>query len=585
MTATPVQAPISAPHQILCVLEEDLRDLHLQVNKTFLNLGNTLQSISARSRAMATLATSVVELASAGASTRIVEMLNVVLVDTERIRDLTETSSRQMQLVFDGLHRSRSALAVLAQLPDVLNAVRILWKIEGEKLQREAMDVSGLAADIGTLKKEVDYNVRAMDNEAERLVRLVAGGSRRLSAIEEHEREEAGNLIHHARAVLNALQERAVSSDHAARLVEAQYAGIRDAIDKIVMLLQSEDIARQRMEHIEQAMRQAVAAAERGEPQDHYVPIIILQRAQLLDARDFLVNSIQSIKESVTSLPAMVGSLTRETDDLASEHSQTGHALKSDIERGLAAVSSVLGRFSASARAIVSTVDNVVPALKGMARSADKLSQIENAIRIIAINAAIKTGQLGGRGTIIGALAERLQDATTESEEHTHAVVQALKGIEQSLQLISEHGIDKENRVLNPDAMRAVHMDVHSILADVLEASQKLATQLASLLELAQKLREEIEVARSVSEEASSTEDRFDFVIKSLDKSLEQLGAASLPELHDRTREKLTALAATYSMESQRKVHRSLIETIPSEKVAARPDNQNSDLGDNVELF
>ncbi len=585
MTAGTAQTSVTPAIQGgACVLEENLRDLNVKIGNTFLGLGTALQSISARSREITTLSRSTVALTATKDSEQMVKTLHTVLSDTERVLDLTDTSNRQLREILCCLQRARLSLAALAQLPDVLNAVRILWTIEGGRLQDTAVDVSSLAADIAALKQEVESNVNGMVDEATRLTDLVVSGAQRLRITEMQEREEATGLIQYARSVVGALQAKAESSQKAASRIEEQYVAIRDAIDKIVLLLQSEDIARQRMEHIAKALQQASLASESGELAEQYVTVLALQRSQLLDVRDFLVTSICSIADSLRSLVPRVEALTHETAALASETDESGRSLKTDIEQGLVAVSSVLEPLSVSARAVVTTVDNVVPALAGMAKSAQILSGVEKSIRIIAINAAIKTSQVGEQGESIGILARKLQNANAQSEGQTRGFLEALQGIEHALALIAKHGIDKESRLLDTAAVRVVHAEINSLLSVVLQAGRDLAAQLGSLLAMSQELRDEIEGACRVASQAAETTEKFDSVMSILDGSLAQAGGPISSELPRASKEAAAALATTYSMESQRKVHRTVVGSSLDESTPGAA-NENSDLGDNVELF
>jgi hypothetical protein len=338
------------------------------------------------------------------------------------------------------------------------------------------------------------------------------------------------------------------------------------------------------MEHIAKALQQASLALEAGELTENYSTVLALQRSQLLDVRDFLVTSIGSIADSLRSLVPRVEALTHETAALASETDESGRSLKTDIEQGLVAVSSVLEPLSVSARAVVTTVDNVVPALAGMAKSAQILSGVEKSIRIIAINAAIKTSQVGEQGESIGILARKLQNANAQSEGQTRGFLEALQGIEHGLALIAKHGIDKESRLLDTAAVRVVHAEIISLLSIVLQAGRDLAAQLGSLLAMSQELRDEIEGACRVASQAAETTEKFDSVMKILDGSLAQFGGPTPAELPRASKEAAAALATTYSMESQRKVHRTVVGTSLDESTPGAA-NENSDLGDNVELF
>jgi hypothetical protein len=582
--ATMPDRALQAP-TILNALQEDLSGLNGSVTKAFLALGGALQSIAARSREVTALSQSAAGLTAADDSDRTIATLTEILADTERVEKLAEISQIHMSDILLCLKQSRSPLSHLAELPDSLNAVAMLSRIEGSRLQTAAVDVSGLATDIRDLRKQVLYNVNVIAEQADRLTHLVAASVQHLGTITTQGQEHARNLVDQGRSVIEAMQVQTKSSKVAAAKIDEQYAAIRSATDKIVMSLQAEDMARQRVEHVQQALRQASLAAEAGEPQEKYLGILVLQRSQLLSTRDFLGDSILSIGNNLRSLLPRVESLAGETAALAAETDRDGRSLAAAIEAGLGAVSSVFGRFSASARAVVATVENVVPALKGMTKGARELAEIEVAIKLIAVNAAIKTSQLGEHGLTIGVLASELQKVNAENGEYTRSVLDALQRIDLALKALLGHGISQDSRVLKASAAQEVEAEVNALSATVLNSSHELAVKLSGLQEISRTLRAEIENACDVAKHAGGATAAFDSVLRTLDLNFEQLGGVWSAELEKTVKEEMVDLASTYSMQSQRDVHEKLLGGTEGGKTTPPATTDAGELGDNVELF
>jgi len=569
---------------ILHSLQEKLQTLSACIAKEFLAVGAALQSISTRTREITALSQSAARLSSTAESEKTIETLHDILADTERVQDLAETSQIQMPQILACLEHSRSPLALLAKLPYLLNAVGMLSRIESGRLKDTAVDISSLAADIENLKKQVEGNVNGIVKSAETLTLMVADTVHQLNTMKEEEREQARSLVEQARAVMESLQARAQSAKAAAAQIDEQYSAIRGASDKIVMSLQSEDMARQRVEHIQHALQQAALAAEAGEPPENYLSILALQRLQLVSTRDFLAHAIQSLSENLHSLSPRVQSLTNETSALASETDRNGHSIATAIEEGLGAVAAVFGRFSVSARAIVATVENVLPALESMTKGAKELAEIEVSIQIIAINASVKTSQLRDRGATISVLAGELQNVNALSGSQTRTVLESLSGIDRALGALSNHGMTENSRVLKIDAAKEVNAEVSALSASVLRSSQELAASLSALLEMSRALGGEIESACQVANAAAATSESFDSILRTLDFNFEQLGGVGSAELESAIKEKMVTLASMYSMESEREVHQKLFNQ-PAANAGPEATSDAGDLGDNTELF
>jgi hypothetical protein len=221
-----------------------------------------------------------------------------------------------------------------------------------------------------------------------------------------------------------------------------------------------------------------------------------------------------------------------------------------------------------------------------MTKGANELADIEVSIQLIAVNAAIKTAQLGEQGATISVLASALQQVNVEGGAHTRTVLEALQGIDQALHAMSNHGMTENSRVLKAGAAQEVNAEVSALSAAVLESSEELAQKLSTLLEMSRTLAAEIENACEVANQARATSQAFDSVLKKLTLNYKQLGGVWTAELEVAVKEKMASLASTYHMESQREVHQKLFGgTSTSDEARPEATPEASDLGDNTELF
>ena len=77
------------------------------------------------------------------------------------------------------------------------------------------------------------------------------------------------------------------------------------------MSLQAEDIARQRVEHVQEAIRCVAVSLDAGERLESCAGVLALQRSQLAGTRDLLADSICTIQAGLQSLGPRIQEFSR----------------------------------------------------------------------------------------------------------------------------------------------------------------------------------------------------------------------------------------------------------------------------------
>ena len=571
-----------APAILLAPLQDDIRGLNACVAKEFYVLAGALQAIAGRAGEMAGLSRVATSLAASGESEQVIGTLQQILAGADGVQALAQTSRARLQEILECLEASRAPLSRLSQLPSLLKTVRRLARIQASRLSHSGVDVSSLAADIQNLAERIERDVATIAGELREPTELVTRGVRDLEEAKGEEQQQATDLIQHVRTVLASLRVRAETSRTAAQRMDEQYANIHGATNKIVMSLQSEDIARQRVEHVLEALGQASAALETGGPEADCATVVLLQRSQLLSTRDLLTDSIRCVFESLRSFRPRVEKLTSETAGLASETNQEGQSFAAAIEDGLGAVSTVFGRYSASARTVVSIVDRVVPAIAGVTQVAGELKKIASSLRFVALNARIETSHLADEGAAMRVMASEVQKITEQSTADTHIVLEGLSAMDQVLAGISSHGLTSVSSIIGTTDGKDAKKEISSLIDAVIRANQEMSAKLGALLDCAGVLRTELDSACQRSDQGDVIAQAFDEVLGNLDRTLARLGWTAGLVCGGENGGRAGGLNKLYSMQSERLVHEQLFN---SGENSLGEDGTPGDLGDNVELF
>ena len=568
---------------LLAGLQDELAGLKVSLAEQFQALADALRSLSSDARQIAGLSREAAALATAGRSSQALEMLQGILEDAERIHELGETSQEKLHTIPRHLAQSRVPLARLSKLPFFLSALATLSRIEGTRIRSGTADVKGLADDIEQLAQLIEKHIATIATEADKLSALAKHSVQQLDEAKSREHQQVKDLTRRGRSVIESFRKRADASTAAAGAIDERYAGIGTAIDRIVMSLQSEDMARQRIEHIQQALAQV--SLSDGRPAE--AAVLALQRAQLAGTRKLVSDSVDTIRTSLGSLTDHVEHLTADTTALAAQTDQDGKSFAVSMGEELGAVVSVIGQYAHSARALVATVEAVLPALTSMSSSASEIEDIQSSIQLIALNASIKTAHLGSQGAAMGVLASELQRITSHSEADSRVILQSLQAMDGALKAISGH--DLTSSALMSSRGEDVSGEVQRLSQTVSQSQQQISLKLTSVRETGDAIRDKLATACETAARRPAVEDRFESLLVKLGSVLEKLGHAE-GTMTDLTG-KDVLLSDLYSMKEERELHEQLF-GLPSadggskpEQVAEAAVNCSENLGDSIELF
>jgi hypothetical protein len=567
-------------------LQDGLRRLNACAAEVFLALGGALQSVATQARAVAGLSKSAISLGTAGKSDESMGKLQLILGDAIQVQAMGRVSRDKLHEVFGHLKRCHTPLSHLMKLPSVLSTVGMLYRIEASRLEGTSIkgvtiNVSSLTADMDQMGKEIGARVSAVGSEAARLAQLFQGGTEHMDQVEEQERGEAANLIQQTSAVIASFRARQLAANESALKIDKHYADMRLASDRIVMSLQSEDMARQRIERVQEALAQIASGADTGGLQAGDANILMLQRSQLLSTRGLLSEAIASVREGLRSLGPRLDTLAAESSSWASKTDKEGHSFSTEVKSKLTSLCSIFDSYLLSARNVVSTVDSVLPGLAAMTNAVNEVEEIHASIRILALNAGIKTARSGKLGAAIGTLAVELHGIAKQSDGDTRGLLQSLHAMQGPLSEMEKQKVTSLSSNLMQWSGARMTEEMHSFVDPVIAESAKLSEMLATLTEKTAKLRIDLKNASDIAERAGVVLQTFESVLTQLDRDLKAMGYS--PDAAFATPGGTARLSTLYSMESERVIHEQMLAGKDAAKLAAA--SKAPDLGNDVELF
>lgn len=574
------------PSRLVLPLCEGLRALNARMAEEFLALSEVIQANAAKARQMTAASHKATGSDATSSGDHSVSTLKQIMQDSANVSAMVAVSAETMIEILSQVNAIRTPLEGLNKVRSMLQIISVLSRIEGGRLDSSVVDIVTLSADIDLLGKAVQSQLEGILQDTARLTRLLQAGVRELKGFEQEGLTGTTDLIKRTEAVLGPALRRSEASRSSARDIDEQYAAFSRSTDKVVMSLQSEDLARQRIEHVQEALRRAAASLDAGDSVESCAGLLVLQRAQLLSTRNLVTDSIQTIETSLQSLGPRIQDLLSRTALLAEQTDEDGQSFADIIDGGLGDVIHVFEQCSSSAMAVASAVKGVLPSVDEMVKRTYALRSIEDSVRLISLNATVKTAHLGFEGEAMSVLAYELQTITKQSEEHTQAIFEAAGYISNALERITiEMDSSNSSLMMAEGGGEIVGKELQGLSQIVRESSQQVRVGLDEVRQIAQTLCLELKRGCDLAHRASTVTKCYDEQLYNFDDVLKQLGISKEMLAHTHGVNQGGDLSKLYSMESERELHLEIFGGAKISTQSGDDEGKGLDLDDGVELF
>lgn len=602
---------------------EDLDVLSQSTETEFLSIGEKLQGFYVSAREISKISSSVAGLMSGEDIRGVIVGFRDIFERIEKLEGESRQSAGTLKQVLGILDHMYEHLTGFQQTARVLRVLCVCTRIESARLGQRDIGFSILAGDVDKLAGEIESKCSHLMEHSVSLSELIRRTLSKVLVIEAKQQGQARVILDSTMSSLTSLTEKHGASSGGVKQISARYEAISRSIGEIVASLQFHDITRQRIEHAKKAVdvliheKKQLEANGSRRPADEGLQhlrmagdICELQVAQFRDARDELTSAVNNIIGNLHRIASNVTDIAEETQKMAGAADELGRSFLSEVEAGVSSLTSALSGYSQSSGELASAMGSLGSNLSDMSVYATDIEGIGTKIKLIALNAIVKSCHIGEEGAALGVLAEGIHNLSVETCHRTATVCESFKSIMTAAEALNI-GVDTER------GGKAVEVNQ---LAEMLEASlntlQSVNTNIVSLL-----TRMDVE-GRTLSDNIERTiagigvhrhvEDVIGEVVAQLNEVV-SLSRSLIPISSQLDREDhLRAMEASYTMQGERKVHQSVVTVIaPPEEIemkktttlpfresealdAPKPegktegegkDKDDEDLGDNVELF
>lgn len=479
------------------------------------------------------------------------------------------------------------------RLMKTLKMLGISTRIESARFGKSGGGFMTLADDVDTLTLKVAANITKIKDQIASLTLLVGSAwdkNKEFADTQKICNQEFFNALSRSIQDLRHIEE---SSRRFAQSLDSRSEALAAHIGQIVTSVQFHDITRQKAEHVDEVINEVLtmvstfqARAVDKEPIEltsWIGDVVRLQSSQMGEAKESFAQAMGQLLQNMASIQDETAALDTELTTMAqSGDSSEGNVFKR-IQTSLDDMSVKLSESAAQGKIFGGTISQVADSATAMAEIVVKIEEIGEDMELIALNALIKAAQAGENGRALGVLASAIRKLSHEARGQTHDVTTILS----SITTISHLLYDDANVIMDTSRLDGLIEQLKSALSTLSDVHSQVTQGLLAagthgnaLLSEISRLVRDAEFHIEVIAKLAASEQALGEIAQEVEK-------ASIPTDRANRPAELKDFLNRYTMESERRVHSQVVDTLAGTAPSETQADQTSSggLGDNVELF
>jgi hypothetical protein len=540
----------------------------------FLTVGQKLQDFNSKAKEISGLSSSVAGLLFGAQIEDIIDRTHAL---NDRMRQMEDSSSKGTTILQGICGTIQSIGSQLNALYSIVRQLRMLClsiKVESARLSDHNLGFDILASDVGKLALEIEQKCASLHEWSTRLGMLIQNTLQHVLGLEAALQRQSGIIIEKTMGNLESLKAQHQLATIGAGQLAKRYDSVSHSIGEVITSLQFHDITRQQIEHAQTAIDHlADDLAVQGSQMRRFrrgtwenmltaADVCELQKAQLRCASDELIAATKRIVDNLHDVARNVSEMAMETQTLMGSAGESGGSFLEEIGFGFSSLSVALADHDKVSRELSEATRSVGSALEQMSAFAADIEAIGLKIKLVALNAIVKSAQIGTAGASLAVLAERIHGLSMETCQQTDIQSNSLRSIASASAGLDNRMVPADGK--EPAEVNSIAEGMETVLRSLREIDTSIMSMQSRIRNEGQSLSEEIENTVSlitvhqevprVNVEVASELDRTATLLLSL-----------VPASHASNRsQKLGSLESAYTMEAERHIHGSLSGTYSS---------------------
>lgn len=269
---------------------------------------------------------------------------------------------------------------------------------------------AAFADEITSLIRKAGTQVEACAREHAQVSTLLGAASRAQLALERDYRSKMVALARELDETFSVIQERRARSSTLMGELAARANALAQASRMAIMSLQAGDTIRQRLEHVEKGVGDALAAERDREARALEVAMWRLQDAQLRDTITCFEAEIESIDRALEALMTDSRELVASGQQVFGGRGDGSEAFLVESRARLSLACDLIRTCAAARGSVDATVKAFREMLSSLNGAVADLNAVIGEIVLIGINAGLRAGRLGSGGRSLMVIAQQLKE-------------------------------------------------------------------------------------------------------------------------------------------------------------------------------
>lgn len=575
----------------------------------FLTIGSDLMGINADSQKITDQSRIVVEHMSGARIQESIDQLGTILGNLRQDISELEKDSNLHSEMLDGYLQAISKIVhsadELHMLVLNLNMLGFFTRVENAHISSADNGFQSLAQDVKNLAENIAEKAQLIIEKTAKLSSLIQHTLSEILIIAHRRRQQAQSIIDSTQQHQRALQDRHQHAARTAQRIAEHSSAITTNIGDIVASVQYNDITRQQIEHVYEALTRLAEAFEederltQAEKASALTSMCHLQSAQLSRARDELYTAGENIIARLSSIAEDVCTLIDETQEVSWSADSKGISFMAEIDAGINGMIRIIEAGAQEQDRLTSAVRSVTITVGEMATFVQDIERLGLELQLIALNARIKAAHIGTQGVTLDTISGSIYELSQNSREDTKALAAILQEIVASANNM-ENTLDSQDR----ESTQALAFRLQEMLSELHRLDADGQGVIRDICDQGNHLEQHVLAVTSgitIHEELKQRLTEYFTHLQELD---DQASLAVPQDGNPAHSALLQNLISQYTMESERSIHRQYMQD--AQHTDAFPENQENeetprwdteessaapsttdadDLGDNIELF
>ena len=600
----------------LSALAESLREDYESLDPKFTQIGRELQSIHSEAAKLTEQTLKAARMIGSesgkGILADVESLAGESLAELQSCRGDVSNSMDRVNAVAGYLGDLYAKCSVIEKIAMFLKAIVLNIAIESTRSVESTdmfldfvEDVKKLAEEISVIAKRIRDDCKRERKNQILIHKEISVGLSQLSDFA----NDAEKAVQNAVSEIEHLMDLSVKALEA---ISAHSKGISCEVEKIVVAIQFHDITRQQVEHVIESLRdvEKLCAGEtsgdklktdKNDALNRAHSILKLQALQLKGTTSEIDAAYQQIMSAFEVIGSEVGRLVAGASDFGhnKEDGDTAKEPFAHLKSALLHLKPLLGQGHDLRNRMQDTAGQASETSSRLSQYVDQVSGINNELHMKALNAIVKTAHLNDKGRTLEVLAHEVNRLSDQSSEFMPNVLDILDRITTFARELAGGSSEVAGGAQVSGGKDKMSLDAG--IQNIARTYDLFRKDSAEAMKRSKAMKATISQARSDLHFLPELTDRLTAHTNELNEMVQLL--SPWVDLEKAADEEIDGLAQRYTMDSERAVHKQIMEETgelkaeedsinsfelftetPVEK-DENEDKDEDDLGDNIELF